>query len=142
MDDVKIYYRFKAIAIDFSDINEVEKYSTLLKDYSDLKEQLALLKTSYDNEVKERADIALVAVPEISGVVEMSAFNDLRFHLFSRKVKKHCISMCITKYEDNEALGMYFKEFNNFEEVENIFKEFVNNHKLPDLKTWECKIIN
>ena len=82
MTDQKFYYRFDPISIDSSDENEVRKYGRELNSLDDLASQFQLLKSSFDQTKKERADI-INMLPPVSGTDELSVFHKIRFNLFA-----------------------------------------------------------
>ncbi len=133
-------YRFNAIGIDISDVNEVRKYNSVLSSVHCLDEQFDKLESSYKNATKERADIIINVLPDISGVAELSVYHKIDFKLFSRTVKRNCFSLCISKY-NNDTLSLYFYNTDNFVEVKQIFVDFIEHKTVPDLSDWECKFI-
>ena len=82
MTDQKFYYRFDPISIDSSDENEVRKYGRELNSLDDLASQFQLLKFSFDQTKKERADIIINMLPPVSGTDELSVFHKIRFKSF------------------------------------------------------------
>jgi len=137
----EFFYRFKAIGIDFSDENEIRKYNSALSSIHCLDEQFNNLETSYINATKERADIVINVMPDISGVIELSVFHNIVFKLFSHTVKRNLFSLCLTKYNNNDTLELYFHDTDNIKEVKTIFKNFIENHSVPNLSDWKCKYI-
>lgn len=82
MTGQKFFYRFHPISIDSSDENEVRKYGRELNSPDDITSQFQLLKSSFDQAKKERADI-INMLPPVSGTDELSVFHKIRFKLFS-----------------------------------------------------------
>jgi len=124
------YYRFRGIGIDFTDEKEIKKYNSELLSFDDLADQFRRLRAAFENKGRERADIMINVLPEVSGVAELSVFHNIKRKLFSKEIKKQCFSLCITKYNSDE-LGLYFYDTSDIGEVETIFEEFVKHQKLP-----------
>lgn len=134
----KFYYRFEAVGIDVSDEQEIKKYNSELTSFDCLNERLRILKTAFDYATKERADIILDVLPEISGVIELQVYHSIRYKLFSRTVKRNCFSLCITKYNDIGQMGLYFYDTTDFNEVKQILTDFIEKKAIPDLSNWKC----
>ena len=141
MSEHQLYYRFKSVGIDFFDKNDIKKYNLPLTSFDCLSEQLFNLESAYKNETKESAHIIINAIPEICGVAELSVCHIIKLKPFSRTVKKNCFSMCISKFEFNEELNLYFYHTEDFSEVRQILENFIENEKLPDLSKWKCQFI-
>lgn len=133
----EFYCDCKAVGLDCFDIKDIRRHATVFNNFNDISSRLGQLKIAFENISRERADIAVYAYPAISGVACISAFNDLRFHLFSKKVKRHCISLCVTKSENDGSLSVCFYSTDDYEYVRGIFCDFVTRHKIPDLSGWE-----
>ena len=140
MEPHNFYYRFKAMAIDFSDEKDVKKYSQELTSFSCLNDQLNKLKSAYDNATKERADIIINVLPCVAGVTELQVFHNIRFKLFSHTVKVNCFSFCATKFDDDK-LYLHFYDTNDFNEVKRIFEGFIEKKSIPDLNNWDSTVI-
>lgn len=141
MEQIKLYYRFKAIAIDFLDEKEIKKYNAELLSFSCLDEQFDKLKFAYDNATKECADIKINALPDISGVIELEVYHRIKHKLFSHTIKSNCFSLCVTKFDEHNQLSLFFYETMNFKEVKKIFEDFIVSHKIPELSKWDIKFI-
>lgn len=136
----EFYYNFYAVGLDDFDIKEIRKYSRRLNDLSELSARFEQLRSSYENMSKERADIAVYACPPVSGVASVSAFNYLRRGLFSKKIKRHCISLCVTKEEEDGSLSLYFYGAQDFNFVKELFRGFIEQNKIPDFDGWEREV--
>ncbi|MDE6105242.1 MAG: hypothetical protein K2G38_06155 [Clostridia bacterium] len=141
MEQIKFYYRFKAIAVDFLDEKEIKKYSEELSSFSCLDGQFAKLKSAYENAEKERADIIVNAMPDISGVIELQVFHNIKYKLFSHTVKRNSFSLCVTQFDESNHVSLYFYDTLNFNEVKQIFENFISNKTIPDLSKWNKKFI-
>ena len=135
--DIKLYYRFEPIGIDVADENEVKRYNEELTSFSALERQFALLETAFNDRLKERADIIINAVPSVNGVAEISVFHNIRYKLFSRTVKWHKLSLCVTYYDESGNSRLYFYDTKDIAEVRNIFEQFINKYQVPDFSVWE-----
>ena len=141
MEQNIFYYRFKPIGIDFSDEKEIKKHNRELTSFSCISDQLGKLQSAYDNATKERADIIINVLPEISGVNELQVFHNVRYKLFSHTVKRNCFSLCVTKFDNSDQLNLYFYDTEDFNEVKQIFEDFIEKKIIPDLSKWERKFI-
>lgn len=141
MDTPKLYYRFEPIEIDVADEKEVKKYNEELTSFAVLERRFDLLKTAYNEQLKERADIMINALPDVDGVAELAVFHNIKFKLFSRAVKWQKLSLCATFYDATDNSVLYFYDTQDFDEVKRIFEDFVTKRKIPDFSTWEKIVI-
>ena len=141
MEQSKLYYRFKAIGIDCSDEKEIKKYNSELTSFDCLNDQFIKLKSAYENATKERADIVVNALPDLSGVSELQVYHNIKYKLFSHAVKSNCFSLCISKFNNSDQLSLFFYDTENFDEVKQIFEDFIVNNIIPDLSKWKMTFI-
>lgn len=141
MAQYTFFYRFEPLGIDFSSAKEIKQYNSELTSFSCLENQLNKLKFAYDNATKERADIAIDVLPDLSGVAELQVYHKIKFKLFSHKLKLNCFSICISKYNTKNELSLFFYETENFDEVKQILKDFIENKTLPELSGWKTTFI-
>lgn len=137
MNTSKLYYRFESIGLDVTDEKEVKKYNEELTSFVVLERQFDLLKTAYDGQLKERADIMIDALPDVDGVAELAVFHNIKLKLFSRAVKWQKFSLCATYYDVADNSFLYFYDTQDFDEVKRIFEDFVTKRKIPDFSSWE-----
>lgn len=136
--DLKFYYRFMPLGVDYTSKKDIEKYSTELKTFDNLSNQFHKLKVAFDTASKERADIAVNVLPDIFGVTELCVYHNIKRKLFSKDIKKQCFFLCLTRYEPpNEIHALYEYETTNIKEVESIFSGLINNQLIPDLNNWK-----
>lgn len=135
--DAKLYYRFEPIGIDVSDEEEVKRYNEELTSFAVLERQFDLLKTAYNEQLKERADVIINALPVIDGVAELAVFHNIKFKLFSRTVKWQKFSLCVDWCDELGNWCLYFYDTQDFDEVVRIFDDFVTKRKIPDFSFWE-----
>ena len=112
--DSKLYYRFDAIGIDCFDEDDIKEHSRELISANCLNEQFDKLRSAYEQATRNRADVIINAVPEISGIFEIAAYHKIAYKLFSRKVKSNCFCVCITHIDDCEKLRLYFLRTDDF----------------------------
>ncbi|MDR1697375.1 MAG: hypothetical protein LBR37_00420 [Erysipelotrichaceae bacterium] len=137
MANYKFYYGFNAITIDYSSTSDIKKYYKPLNSFTDLSERFHQLKMAFDNKLKERAELSVVILPDISGLVELQVFHRIQYRFFSREVKHQCFIVCATKYEDNgETIALYEYKTTSFNEVKTIFSELVEDHIVPKFGKW------
>lgn len=141
MEQIKFYYRFKPVFIDFLSEKEIKKYNSELSSFGCLEEQLNILNYSYNNATKERADIIINPLPAISGVTELQVYHKIKFKLFSHDIKENCFCLCITKFNNENELSLFFRNTENFFEVTQIFEDFIENGTIPELHEWKVKFI-
>jgi len=138
MSNVKYYYRFEAVGIDWSSEKDIKKHNKELISFDDLSDQFDKLKAAFDNASKERADIAINAFPLVSGwVAEFQVYHNIKYKLFSKEVKNQNFALSISKYNNHEELGMYDYFTTDFGEVKQIFYDIIVNQKLPELSKWK-----
>lgn len=138
MNDLRIYYRFDAIGLDYSSEKDVKKYSEELTSFDNLSNQFYNLKVAFDTASKERADIAINIFPDICGVTELDVYHRIHRKLFSKEIKKQCFYLYMIKYEPSEDTdAMYEYESKDIEEVKNIFNDLLTKHKAPELIMWK-----
>lgn len=137
MSKQEFYYRFEAIALDLSDEQEIRTDNLKLTHFSCLDEQFAKLKAAYDNMLRERADIMVNPLPEVCGLAELSVYHNIKFKLFSRKVKSQQFTLCATTYDSDGAMSLYFYDTNDFYFVKQAFEKLITECKIPDFSLWE-----
>ncbi|MCM1289721.1 MAG: hypothetical protein NC132_04345 [Corallococcus sp.] len=141
MNNFTYYYRFEAVGIDFSSEKEIRKYNQKLVSFSDVSQQLDKMRYAYDNLQNERADVIINALPDVCGVAEIAVFHEIKRKLFSRQVKINRFSICLSKYDQDGKLSLYFTSTCDFSAVETILRNFVQNAAIPDLRSWQCSFI-
>lgn len=133
----KFYFRFKPIFIDNSDEKEIVKYNQVLHFFDELSPRFSELKKAYDNNEKNRADIIVNVLPDICGVTEISVYHKIKFKLFSKVSKQNVFSICIEQYAEDDSLSLFFYDTADFNEMKQIFSDFINEYTLPDLSKWQ-----
>lgn len=133
-------YRFDSIPVDFTDQEDIYKHNSPLNNTDDLESQFNKMLFAYKNLLNERADLAVNAFPEVNGVAELSVYHALKRKLFSKAIKKHCFSLCMTRYE-GDKLYLYFYETQDIEKVKLFFVDWIREGKLPDLSQWQRTFI-
>ncbi len=131
MHNLTYYYRFEPVGIDLASQKDVERHSEKLVGFSDVESRLQQLKSAFQNQEKARQDLTVTMLGETAA--ELSVFHKIKFKLFSKTVKTQCFSLCLTTLD-----CLYFYETDNFDYVQQIFKDFVEKHALPDVSQWEC----
>lgn len=140
MNQVKYYYRLNSKGIDNWDKKDVENNNQILVSFDVLLEPLELLRTSYENQNKDRAQIIVCVMPDesllLNDVIELSVYHKIKKKLFSKKIKENIYALCITKGSPN-GVDVCFYNTKDFDEVKQIFHDYVVNQKTPDLSIWE-----
>ena len=141
MNNLKFYYRFEPIAVDYSSERDVKKHSKELNAFNDLSEQFHKLRIAFDAASNERADIQINILPDILGITEICVYHRIKRKLFSKAIKKQCFFLCITRYEPpNETHALYEYETTSIEEIERIFNELITNQIIPNLNIWKRRL--
>ena len=133
-------YRLDAIPVDFTDPKDIQKHNRPLNNMDELEKQFQSMQFAYKNLLRERADLAVNASPEVNGVAEISAYHALKQKFFSHALKKNCFSLCMTKYE-GDKLYLYFYDTQDIAEVKRIFYDWIRSGNLPDLGKWKRNFI-
>lgn len=141
MGYIQYYYRLNSFGHDNFDESEIKKYNHELASLDDLSSQFKLLKDSYADFSKERADIKVCVLPDpaekyLNGVVEIAVYHKLKRKPFSKEIKENVFSMSITQGSPT-GIDLYFYDTTDFEEVKKIFVEYINTQKIPDTSKWE-----
>jgi len=137
VNNVKYYYRFKAIIIDDFNEKDIKKHNKELNSFEDLADRFHKLRVAFDNDSSEQVNIIVNAFPALYGAVsELSVGSSVKRKLFSKEIKSKNFALMITKSSlDNiDVLGY---ETNDFEEVKQIFYDFITKQALPNLIKWK-----
>lgn len=140
MNNTYFSYRIEPIGIDFTDQKDIQKHNYPLQSFAELAERFKTMQLAYEGAGKERADLTVNAFPPVGDATELTVFHDIRRKLFSRAVKKNGFSLCLTKYCDDK-LYLYFYETQDIAEVKQIFSDWIEGGKLPDLSRWKSQLI-
>ena len=140
MNETIFSYRIEPIGIDFTDQKDIRKYNRPLQSFAETAERFETMRLAHENAGKERADLTVNAYPPVGEATELTVFHDIRFKLFSRAIKKNCFSLCLTKY-CGDKLRLYFYETQDIAEVKQIFSDWIESGKLPDLSQWKSRSI-
>ena len=135
MSSARLYFSDKPVGIDITDENEIARCSERIFGFSDISDKTARLKEAFESVSSDRADVIVRAVPDICGVAEIHAYNDLRRALFSKKIKKHALNVTLTRFEADEPI-LYARDFDDPDAVEKIFADFTDSGTLPDFSGW------
>ena len=133
----ELYFRENPVAIDYTDLDDIKKHSKPLTSFDDLSEALSGLQKAFDEELKSRNDIIINAFPDIDGVVELSVFHQVKRKLFSKKLKSQRFVVCATLLSE-----LFILKTTSFEEVKEIFQNFVEHQKAPSTFGWENVKLN
>ena len=134
---VEFFCDFGNVGIDLSDEKHIRHRLQPVSSSEQLQEQLDLFKHALESGQRAKGSITVIALPNVCGVAEISAVHHLRRSLFSKTLKENRFYLLLTRYV-GEELQMYEKVTDNAEQLKNLFSEFIDCKKVPDLHDWKC----
>ena len=151
LNQIQYYYRLKSLGIDNFCEKDIKRHNQELRSFDDLSSQFELLKKSYEQKDNVRADIMVCVTPDdaeryIDGVVEVTVFHKVKKKMFSRKIEESSFSLSLTKSRssgtgwkayESSGIDLFFYDTTDFEEVKQIFYDYVTNQTIPNLSNWE-----
>ncbi|MCL2591728.1 MAG: hypothetical protein FWD82_00040 [Defluviitaleaceae bacterium] len=138
MDNIRYFFNDSTTMVDWSSEKDIIKSCKEFFSFDALASELYTLRVAFNNEIGNGGYMGIYTIPNIQEVSEILVGFRIKRKLFSKEVKEKFFDIHIYQYNhsiDNSNLFEY--KTINFEEVENIFRDFIENNKLPNLANWK-----
>jgi hypothetical protein len=133
--DVKYYYADNFIG-GWSE-EEIKKYCKEFYSFDGIASELYAMKVAFNNETASNS-IYIYTIPDILEVMDINVHCVLKRKLFSKVIKDKYFHISITQYYPVcDTHAVYDYKTTHFEEAESILRNFIENHKLPNLTAWQ-----
>jgi len=117
---------------DFGDPNAKKE----LTDYDQFSEELGCFRKAQSNkDFSKLQPVVNVWIKDnnINGITTISAFYDLKKSLFTQKIKRDEFSIVVQRIEEEGHKLEYWWTTEDYDELKNVFKEFIINQRTPNL---------